>query len=46
MGGGPTGVELAQAFARYGVPVTIVDPESRAATTATIRATRRCWRRR
>jgi pyruvate/2-oxoglutarate dehydrogenase complex dihydrolipoamide dehydrogenase (E3) component len=29
MGGGPTGVELAQAFARYGVPVTIVHPESR-----------------
>ncbi len=29
MGGGPTGVELAQAFARFGVPVTIVHPESR-----------------
>jgi pyruvate/2-oxoglutarate dehydrogenase complex dihydrolipoamide dehydrogenase (E3) component len=26
MGGGPTGVELAQVFARYGVPTTIVDP--------------------
>ncbi|MEX2546637.1 MAG: NAD(P)/FAD-dependent oxidoreductase [Chloroflexota bacterium] len=29
MGGGPTGVELAQVFARYGVPVTIVHPENR-----------------
>jgi pyruvate/2-oxoglutarate dehydrogenase complex dihydrolipoamide dehydrogenase (E3) component len=29
LGGGPTGVELAQAFARYGVPVTIVHPEDR-----------------
>jgi pyruvate/2-oxoglutarate dehydrogenase complex dihydrolipoamide dehydrogenase (E3) component len=29
MGGGPTGVELAQVYARYGVPVTIVDPNSR-----------------
>ena len=28
MGGGPTGVELSQAFARYGVPTTIVHPES------------------
>ena len=28
MGGGPTGVELGQAFARYGVPVTLVHPES------------------
>ena len=28
MGGGPTGVELAQAFARYGVPVTIVHPDA------------------
>ncbi len=27
MGGGPTGVELGQAFARYGVPITIVHPE-------------------
>ncbi len=25
MGGGPTGTELAQVFARYGVPVTLVD---------------------
>lgn len=29
MGGGPTGVELAQAFARFGVPVTIVHPRDR-----------------
>jgi len=29
MGGGPTGVELAQAFARFGVPVTIVHPQDR-----------------
>jgi pyruvate/2-oxoglutarate dehydrogenase complex dihydrolipoamide dehydrogenase (E3) component len=29
MGGGPTGVELAQVYARYGVPVTIVDPNPR-----------------
>jgi len=28
MGGGPTGVELAQAFARYGVRTSIVHPES------------------
>ncbi len=26
MGGGPTGVELAQVYARYGVPVTVVHP--------------------
>lgn len=26
MGGGPTGVELSQVYARYGVPVTIVHP--------------------
>src|SRR6185295_11597711 len=25
MGGGPTGVELAQVYLRYGVPVTVVD---------------------
>jgi pyruvate/2-oxoglutarate dehydrogenase complex dihydrolipoamide dehydrogenase (E3) component len=29
MGGGPTGVEMAQVFARYGVPVTLVHPEDR-----------------
>jgi pyruvate/2-oxoglutarate dehydrogenase complex dihydrolipoamide dehydrogenase (E3) component len=29
MGGGPTGVELAQVYARYGVPVTIIDPNDR-----------------
>lgn len=29
MGGGPTGVELAQVFARYGVSVTIVHPQDR-----------------
>jgi pyruvate/2-oxoglutarate dehydrogenase complex dihydrolipoamide dehydrogenase (E3) component len=29
LGAGPTGVELAQAFARYGVPVTLVVPGQR-----------------
>ncbi len=29
LGAGPTGVELAQAFARYGVPVTLVVPGER-----------------
>jgi dihydrolipoamide dehydrogenase len=29
MGGGPTGVELAQVYARYGVPVTIIDSNER-----------------
>lgn len=29
LGGGPTGVELAQVFGRYGVPTTIVDSNSR-----------------
>jgi pyruvate/2-oxoglutarate dehydrogenase complex dihydrolipoamide dehydrogenase (E3) component len=29
LGGGPTGVELAQVYARYGVPVTIVHPRDR-----------------
>jgi pyruvate/2-oxoglutarate dehydrogenase complex dihydrolipoamide dehydrogenase (E3) component len=29
MGGGPTGVELAQVYLRYGVPVTIVDSNPR-----------------
>nr|MBA2254437.1 NAD(P)/FAD-dependent oxidoreductase [Chloroflexota bacterium] len=29
MGGGPTGVEMAQVFARYGVPTTIVDSNPR-----------------
>ncbi|HSH21187.1 MAG TPA: NAD(P)/FAD-dependent oxidoreductase [Candidatus Caenarcaniphilales bacterium] len=29
LGGGPTGVELAQVFARYGVPTTIVDSNTR-----------------
>lgn len=29
MGGGPTGVELAQVYARYGVPTTIVDTNPR-----------------
>jgi dihydrolipoamide dehydrogenase len=29
LGGGPTGVEMAQVFARYGVPVTLVHSETR-----------------
>ena len=29
LGGGPTGVELSQVYARYGVPVTIVHPRDR-----------------
>jgi pyruvate/2-oxoglutarate dehydrogenase complex dihydrolipoamide dehydrogenase (E3) component len=29
MGGGPTGVELAQVYTRYGVSVTILDPNER-----------------
>jgi pyruvate/2-oxoglutarate dehydrogenase complex dihydrolipoamide dehydrogenase (E3) component len=29
LGGGPSGVELAQVYARYGVPVTIVHPHDR-----------------
>jgi pyruvate/2-oxoglutarate dehydrogenase complex dihydrolipoamide dehydrogenase (E3) component len=29
LGAGPTGVELAQAYARYGVPVTLVHPRDR-----------------
>jgi pyruvate/2-oxoglutarate dehydrogenase complex dihydrolipoamide dehydrogenase (E3) component len=29
LGGGPTGVELAQVYARYGVPVTLVHPRAR-----------------
>ena len=29
LGGGPSGVELAQVYARYGVPVTIVHPRDR-----------------
>jgi len=29
LGGGPTGVELAQVYARYGVPVTLIHPENR-----------------
>jgi pyruvate/2-oxoglutarate dehydrogenase complex dihydrolipoamide dehydrogenase (E3) component len=29
MGGGPTGVELAQVYARYGVPVTLADSNPR-----------------
>jgi dihydrolipoamide dehydrogenase len=29
LGGGPSGTELAQVYARYGVPVTLVDPNER-----------------
>jgi dihydrolipoamide dehydrogenase len=29
LGGGPTGVEMAQVFARYGVPITLVHSEER-----------------
>ena len=29
MGGGPTGVELAQVYARYGVPTTLIDSNDR-----------------
>lgn len=29
LGGGPTGVELAQVYARYGVPTTVVHPRGR-----------------
>jgi pyruvate/2-oxoglutarate dehydrogenase complex dihydrolipoamide dehydrogenase (E3) component len=29
LGGGPTGVELAQVYARYGVPVTLIHPRDR-----------------
>lgn len=29
LGGGPTGVELAQVYARYGVPLTLVHPRDR-----------------
>jgi len=29
LGGGPTGVELSQVYARYGVPVTLVHPHDR-----------------
>ena len=43
MGGGPTGVELAQAFARFGVPVTIVHPESRLNNRDHPQQLGRCW---
>ena len=29
LGGGPTGIELAQVYTRYGVPVTVIDPNPR-----------------
>lgn len=29
LGGGPTGVEMAQVYARYGVPVTLIHPRDR-----------------